>query len=261
MKGGTAMDTFGRSAWAQKSFSNNYLEKADIYIPERRNMISMFSSLLTFFYAGSCDIRVLDLGCGDGVLTGELLEKSNVSGKSSGISIVPTLADGSESMLQKAGERLNAYRNIAYVHASFHELIHGSTGSSSIAALGMFDLCVSSHAIHHLEMKDKTALFRFIFEHLNKDGRFINADVVLPPSEDLEAWYIAQWKESMQAMMDQAGLSDEAPDDVVNRYKDPSSMNRPDTLEDQVTALKEAGFREVDCYFKNGIFAVFGGKK
>ncbi len=252
------MDTFGRSAWAQKAFSNNYLEKADIYIPERRNMISMFSSLLTFFYAGRYDIRVLDLGCGDGVLTGELLRKSNVLGKSSGMSLVPTLADGSESMLQKAGERLKAYQHIAYVHASFHELIRGSSGR---AALGMFDLCMSSHAIHHLEMKDKTALFRFIFEHLHKDGRFINADVVLPPSEGLEAWYIAQWKEIMQAVMDQTGLSDESPDDVVKRYKDPSSMNRPDTLEDQVTALKEAGFREVDCYFKNGIFAVFGGKK
>jgi tRNA (cmo5U34)-methyltransferase len=37
-------------------------------------------------------------------------------------------------------------------------------------------------------------------------------------------------------------------------------MNKPDTLEDQLEALSETGFRDVDCYYKNGIFAVFGGK-
>ena len=31
--------------------------------------------------------------------------------------------------------------------------------------------------------------------------------------------------------------------------------------EDQINALKEIGFREVDCYYKYGIFAVFGGRK
>jgi len=38
-------------------------------------------------------------------------------------------------------------------------------------------------------------------------------------------------------------------------------MNKPDTLSNQLTALEEAGFLDVDCYFKNGIFAVFGGKR
>ena len=46
----------------------------------------------------------------------------------------------------------------------------------------------------------------------------------------------------------------------MKRYKDPASMNKPDILEDQLEALRETGFRDVDCYCKNGIFAVFGGK-
>jgi hypothetical protein len=37
-------------------------------------------------------------------------------------------------------------------------------------------------------------------------------------------------------------------------------MNKPDTLSNQLKSLEEAGFLDVDCYFKNGIFVVFGGK-
>lgn len=64
----------------------------------------------------------------------------------------------------------------------------------------------------------------------------------------------------MQHMQDQLNLEDELPEDIIRRYKDPSSMNKPDALEDQLEALRETGFRDVDCYYKNGIFAVFGGK-
>jgi hypothetical protein len=42
------MDTFNQSAWAQEKFSKDFLEKADIYIQERRKMISNMSSLFSF---------------------------------------------------------------------------------------------------------------------------------------------------------------------------------------------------------------------
>ncbi len=244
------MDTFRKSAWAHKEFSGKYIEKADIYIPERRKMISLFSSYLAAFFPGAKEIRVLDLGCGDGVLTAEILSQGG-----QGRTIIPTLVDGSEDMLHRAGERLGPSGIISYVHASFHDLIKDR------ATLGSFDFCMSSHAIHHLCMEEKIALFRFIYRHLEEGGCFMNADVVLPPSEGLQAWYFTLWKEAMQQMMDREGVSDETPEDVLSRYLDPESMNRPDTLGEQLAALKEAGFRDVDCYCKGGIFAVFGGKK
>ena len=58
-----------------------------------------------------------------------------------------------------------------------------------------------------------------------------------------------------------SGLTDEPAEEIIKRYKDPASTNRPDTLEDQLSALIDAGFSDVDCYYKNGIFAVFGGRK
>ena len=69
------MDTFNQSAWAQEQFSKKFLEKADIYIQERRKMISNMSSLFSFYLNSKRNIHILDLGCGDGVLTEELLSK------------------------------------------------------------------------------------------------------------------------------------------------------------------------------------------
>ncbi len=240
------MDTFNQSAWAKEQFSKDFLEKADIYIQERRKLINNMSSLFSFYVKEKREIQILDLGCGDGVLTEELLLKDK--------SIIATLVDGSLTMLEKARDRLNAYSGIYFILASFQELLTGTI------PLGNFDFCVSSFAIHHLEIKEKKNLFRYVYGHLNAEGHFVNIDVVLSPSEGLEEWYFSIWREWMQHMQGQLNLKDELPEDIIRRYKDPLSMNKPDTLEDQLEALKEIGFRDVDCYYKNGIFAVFGGK-
>jgi tRNA (cmo5U34)-methyltransferase len=37
--------------------------------------------------------------------------------------------------------------------------------------------------------------------------------------------------------------------------------DKPSTLEEQKAWLKEVGFRQVDCPYKNYSFAVYGGRK
>lgn len=49
-------------------------------------------------------------------------------------------------------------------------------------------------------------------------------------------------------------------DDTMRRYKD-NKDNKPDTLDNQINALKEVGFKEVDCFYKYGVFTMYGGKK
>ncbi|HAM51004.1 MAG TPA: 16S rRNA (cytosine(1402)-N(4))-methyltransferase, partial [Nitrospiraceae bacterium] len=235
------------SGWANAEFAQKYLEKADAYVVERRKMFWFVSSLVDHFLSGTETIRLLDLGCGDGVLTEELLKTKNA--------ISATLIDGGEGMLQKAKERLKAFPNTIFVRATFQELIGGAV------ELGIYDLCVSSMAIHHLEMEEKASLFRLIAAHLNPGGRFVDVDVVLPPSEELEGWYFAMWKGWVGHMMSRYSIQDELPEDLIRRYKDPLSMNKPDTLGDQLRALESAGFVDVDCCFKNGVFVVFGGKR
>ncbi len=241
------MAHFRDSSWADDRFSGTYLDKADIYIQERKKLLDIVSSYFTHFYPAKRHVSLLDLGCGDGVLTHRLM---NLHG-----AIEPTLVDGSETMLEKARARLATCRHARYVKASFQELLNGTIG------LGEFDFCVSSLAIHHLDLKEKTLLFQYVYAHLRKGGRFVNADVILAPTPELKEWYYMGWKEWMQSMMDRLQITDETPEDIVARYESPPSMNRPDTLEDQIAALRSAGYWGVDCFYKNGMFAVFGGKK
>lgn len=241
------MTDFKQSAWADNKFAQNYLDKADIYIVERRKMFWFVSSLASHFFQGRENITVLELGCGDAALTEELLQSNK--------GILATLLDGGEGMLQKARERLKQYHNTTFIQATFQDLLGGKV------KLETYDFCVSSMAIHHLDMDEKASLFRNIATWLKPGGYFVDVDVVLAPSRELEQWYFAIWKDWLGHKMEQYNIKDEVPEDLIRRYQDPASMNRPDTLGKQLGALESGGFVDVDCYFKNGIFVVFGGKK
>ena len=68
------MTDFTKTNWAKTEFSRNYLEKADIYIVERRRMFSILRSFMSHFLSSSGNRHLLDLGCGDGILTEEFLQ-------------------------------------------------------------------------------------------------------------------------------------------------------------------------------------------
>jgi tRNA (cmo5U34)-methyltransferase len=241
------MTDFKQSAWADNKFAQSYLDKADIYIVERRRMFWFVSSLFSHFFHRKEGMKLLELGCGDGALTEELLKTNNA--------ISATLIDGGEGMIQKAKERLKGYQSTTFIQATFQDLLSGKVKLES------YDFCISSMAIHHLELGEKAALFRLIASLMKRGGFFVDIDVVRPPSAELEKWYFALWKDWLAHTMNQYNVKDEVPEDLIRRYQDPSSMNKPDTLEDQLRALESAGFVDVDCYFKNGIFVVFGGRE
>jgi tRNA (cmo5U34)-methyltransferase len=240
------MTDFKKSSWSSKDFQEQYLDNADIYVLERRRLLGLVGELYKHFYRGRPGVRLLDLGCGDGILAHEILKLDP--------SIHATLVDGSQNMLIRADARLGMYANVGYVRASFEELL---SGESDIAP---FDLAVSSFSIHHLTMPDKSALFAYLYDRASDGGWFVNIDTVLPVSEEMEQWYFELWKQWMTMMQKRLGVECDVASEVAKRYKD-DAVNKPDTLEDQLGALRECGFRDVDCFYKNGIFAVFGGRK
>lgn len=88
----------------------------------------------------------------------------------------------------------------------------------------------------------------------------MNIDVVLSPTENLEKWYLLLWKEWIDERKKSSGTEGHYFDDIIDRYKN-NKDNKPDTLEDQLNALKGIGFRDVDCFYKYGIFSMYGGRK
>jgi tRNA (cmo5U34)-methyltransferase len=157
-------------------------------------------------------------------------------------------------MLTKARERLTEFRNIRYIKASFQDLLTTDMFD------GKFDLAASSMAIHHLTLEEKEMLFRRIYSWLREGGYFVNIDVVLAPTASIEVWYLRLWRDWMDEEKAAIGLEAEPSDKIIKRYKD-LEENKPDTLRDQLDALQEIGFHEVDCFYKYGIFSIYGGRR
>ena len=241
------MREFSRSRWADPGFTREYRENADIYIIERRRMLEIMKSFYRHFLMDGGHKEIMDLGCGDGIIAHELLALD--------ASISATLVDGSEDMLDKAGERLRGIENVRFIRASFQEILEKDILG------GKFDFIVSSLAIHHLTTDEKREFFRMIYSHLYDGGYFLNMDVVIAPAEALEQWYMKLWQEWMDEKKASMGMEGGCCfDDIIRRYRE-SDDNRPDTLDDQLESLRDTGYKDVDCFYKYGVFAVFGGRK
>jgi len=240
------MTEFDESNWARPEFAQGYRENADIYVLERRRMLSILQSFYLHFLGNDSSKTMLDLGCGDGILTSAIAEVDGA--------ITATLVDGSADMLKKAEERLTGVKNVRFVRAGFEEIM----GEERIN--GKYDLIATSLAIHHLTLDGKKSIFRYAHDHLNSGGYFINIDVVLAPHRTLEQWYASLWRQWIDERTQILRIQHEDFASVVDQYKR-NKDNKPDTLEAQLGGLRDAGFSEVDCYYKYGIFAMFGGRK
>jgi tRNA (cmo5U34)-methyltransferase len=235
--------------FVNNDFAKQFIESADIYILERKRMFSILQSYYNHFIRGQADgiekPSVLDLGGGDGALLAE------VANWDKGLSM--TLIDGSEEMLTAARKKLSAIEGVECVKCTFQDIIE----KRSLGA--KYNLIVSSLAIHHLMMDEKIALFNVIFDHLEPGGAFFNIDAVLPPDEVVESWYLALWKEWIlehEQGLDNRDTFQYIPQQFINNPE-----NVPDTLSWQLNSLKGIGFTNVDCYYKYGLFAVYGGRR
>lgn len=231
--------------WGRKDFSQKYLDIADIFIIGRRNSLEILKSFHRHCVRKGNPIRILDLGCGDGVLTRELLSIDQ--------NIAATLVDGSEDMLEKARQRL-ATTNCEFIQATFQELIAGKV------ALSQFELAVSSLAIHHLMTEERKSFFRFILVHLVNGGHFINIDTVRSPTAVIEQWYLDLWREGVEAQKPSPEVTDKF-ETMMAGYLEGEHYGRIDTLQDQMDGMRQAGFTDVECFYKRGMFAMYGGRK
>ena len=213
-------------------------ETAQQYEEGRQRLIPCFDEyygtvmkLLTF--PRDAHIRVLDLGAGTGILSRMVAEgfpNARI-----------TLVDISSEMLALAKESLGTDHRFRYMQANF----------ALLALPGEFDAIVSALAIHHLRDDEKHVLYGDIHKALAPGGIFINAEQVRGPTAALEKHYDDQWLAEILAL----GASEEE----ISQTRMRMVEDRPATLEVQLAWLREAGFRHVDCWYKNGRFAVFSG--
>jgi len=151
------------------------------------------------------------------------------------------LVDFSQSMLDLARQRLGDDPRFTYTLADY-----------TVEPLPpACDAIVSSLSIHHLEDEHKRAILPLIFAALKPDGVFINADQVAGPTPALEIIYQQHWLDGVRAL----GATEQQIADSLYRQQE----DRRTPLDLQLAWMRDAGFTDVDCWYKSSSFAVFAG--
>jgi tRNA (cmo5U34)-methyltransferase len=177
--------------------------------------------------------RVLDLGAGTGMLARRVLDAYPDA--------EVVLLDGAPAMLDQARAELGD--RAAYVEADL-------TGP---LPTGPWGAIVSALAIHHLDDDAKRALFERVHHELTPGGVFVNAEQVAGPTA-LFADHYLRWQHE-QALA--RGASDEEWEATLQRMR----LDRWATVEHQLAWLRDAGFGDADCLFKDRGFAVLVARR
>jgi tRNA (cmo5U34)-methyltransferase len=181
-------------------------------------------------------IEVLDLGAGTGLLSGFIATSFPMARL--------MLLDIAPQMLERARERF----------AGHHDRVSFMIGDlNALPIEGNYHAIVSALAIHHLEDDGKRQLFKAIHKALRPGGVFVNAEQIAGATAAIERRYRANWLKRVREL----GVSERDLTAGLERMK----FDRSAPLEVQVAWLREAGFGEVDCAYKDGMFAVIGASK
>lgn len=227
--------------------ANDYVSSADVIVVERRRTLALLGDIFGYHFGERKGLHVLDLGGGDGFITAHLRERFPDN--------TFHLLDGSVDMLEKAKRRLDG-KGVIFIRQTFEAYIEAPPQDRT------YDFVFSSNAIHHLDFAGKSRMYAKVFRELAFGGAFVNLDVVLSATAGSELWQLNMWRDWINEALRRNGLEDD-----VGRYDDvPMAVrnkpeNKPSTLLDQLQMLGQVGFRDVDCFYKYGVFAMFGGTK
>jgi len=178
---------------------------------------------------------ILDLGAGSGllsVLVWDRFPEAHIH-----------LMDFSGAMLDLARRRMSRDANVTFHQADY-----------LVDPLPQ-EMCavVSSLSIHHLEDEGKREVLRRVYSALKPNGVFVNAEQVAGPTAELDARYKAEWLAQVRA----AGASEQQVADSLFRQEE----DRCSPVENQLGWMRETGFADADCWYKEGRFAVMAGTK
>lgn len=214
-----------------------FAEHAPAYHALRRRLVPGLDD----FYGTAADLlalragplaRVLDLGAGTGLLSAYVAERHP------GVELV--LVDGAAAMLEQARRLLEPHATTVLVQDLRDAL-----------PAGPFDAVVSALAIHHLDDHDKRDLDARVLAVLRPGGAFVNAEQVRGPT----AWLDARQREGWLAACRRHGASEAELAGALERMV----ADRDADTETQLRWLREAGYDDVDCFYRRWHFAVIAG--
>ncbi len=232
------------AAWQQAELVDTFLSERKLLLPMLDVQEALIKSLLE--RSGRPLRRFIDIGAGDGAMT-RLLRSVEPSAEA-------VLVDYSEPMLARAEQQLRE------AGAGAWRTVRGDLRDPAwpeALPAGRFDVAVSSYAIHHLPAQRKRALFAEIYEMLEPGAMFVNMDVVAiagPLAGLFDEQMVANAVAAEHAH--HGARSDEQ---VEHELLADGDDDQPDSLQEQLRWLADAGFAEPEVHFKWAEGVVFGG--
>ena len=214
---------------------------ADAYDAEIRRFIPYYDDMLAtgvdlLSSLAPAAAHVLDLGGGTGALSAAVLRALPEARV--------TILDVDRAMLEEARRRLTPFGD----RVQFRE-------GSFLDALPAADAVVASLALHHVrDLGAKTGLYRAIHAALAPGGVFLNLDAAITEGPRLNALMFDRWA----ARMNDHGITDAAARDHFAAWE---KEDRYLPLDDELAALRSAGFAEVECFWRRGATAICCGMR
>ncbi len=242
------LDTSWAATWGDKKFIEDWASKGGWQAPMREVQTAMLLRMIP--QPIEAPIRVLDIGAGYGALASAVLhDRANATA---------VCLDASEAMLKVGRERNAGLKNrLSFVQGSLE------TPAWLKSVEGDFDAVISSRALHHFtENQRRRDIFKEVFNLVRDGGCFINADNVRGATKSLTERYRSARDEYLDRFVRQSsgGKTNLAEAKVAA----PSSYHGPHNngyLDEELAWLKEAGFVDVDCFWKFTTTVVYGGFK
>lgn len=181
--------------------------------------------------------RILELGAGTGALT----EKAAKTFPGASICV----ADLSSESLNICSKRVG-------------QMAHVQTLVGDMRSLDLeqneFDLVLSSIAIHHLTSPEKQKLFNDCLDWLKPGGIISYCDQFGAPTPEIYAANIDHWH--------RIALSKGATESEWMAWMEHQDKHDyHDSLGDQMNWLKQAGFEQIDCQWRNLLWTVLTARK
>ena len=211
--------------WGSQQYDQEWVNKDSRRAAEREAQFNAALSWLSVFVDGQS--RVMDLGCGPGTLAEKLLAgfpEMNV-----------ICSDGSDEMLRLARQRLASFGD----RASFIEADFGAENWTANLPRQL-DAVVSARAIHNLrKLKLIGPVYGQIHELVRPGGVFLNIERINFATPNLRR----RFRELQIKTRGRAAKMDGA----------------APSLAQQFSLLKRAGFKDIDCFWRETNTAIVGG--
>jgi tRNA (cmo5U34)-methyltransferase len=173
--------------------------------------------------------RVLDLGCGNGMLSELVFQKlphAFVVG-----------FDVTEKMLR-------AFEKKLVNHAGKFELRQGDFRTDPIGT--GYDIILAGLTLHHLTWEERKNFYHTLYSALNPGGILLTRDIIIDENEAVRQEQYGLWKEFM-------GSQGEDPEFWYAKHIE---KDHPMTLTDHFGWLKQAGFTKTACPWRLYNFAI-----